>query len=151
MKISYDSDDGVTTKPEEMSDEESSSTASGSSSEYESSSDEEVVLKPVFVGGKKRNLALGKNEGSGDAVGAPKHESLKGSQDIESEKEKQRILEKADRNEKENKESNEADYEDDKDDLDVEKEYADWKAREKARYERDMKLLQEEEEAKEES
>lgn len=117
---------------------ESLSYESESGSEESSSSDDEVMVRPVFVSKTKRI----KNKTQIDTA----------TDTTDSSKAREIALERA-----ENlgtieviEGANEAfDGVDDSDDVEPEKEYTEWRGRERKRYERDMALLREEEKAHE--
>lgn len=136
-----------------MVDKESSSDTSGSDSEsYESSSSEEVVLKPIFVSKKQRKSHEKPNEKSNARTNRSSPTEVAGNADREDVNRKKEIaLKKASREVRiEEADGVEFDGIDDTDDIYPEKEYEEWRRREKDRYRRDRELMMQEEEMKDE-
>lgn len=136
-----------------MTDRESSSDTSGSDAEsYESSSSEEVVLKPIFVSRKQRKShekPNGKPKASTNRSSQTEVPINKNKEDVD--RKKEIALNKASHEVKiEKADGDEFDGIDDTDDIYPEREYQEWRIREKDRYARDREVMVQEEEMKDE-
>ncbi|CUM49784.1 Splicing factor, Prp19-binding domain-containing protein [Debaryomyces fabryi] len=136
-----------------MTDRESSSDTSGSDAEsYESSSSEEVVLKPIFVSRKQRKShekQNGKPKASTNRSSQTEVPINKDTEDVD--RKKEITLNKASHEVKiEKADGDEFDGIDDTDDIYPEREYQEWRIREKDRYARDREVMVQEEEMKDE-
>lgn len=136
-----------------MSDMESSNDASGSDSEsYESSSSEEVVLKPVFVSKNQRKSHVNQQNSKPNDTNRSTQTKIIVDKEIgETDRKKEIALNKATHEVKvEKTDGDEFDGTDDADDIYPEKEYDEWKIREKDRYKRDRERIMQEEQMKDE-
>lgn len=136
-----------------MSDSESTNDTSGSDSEsYESSSSEEVVLKPVFVSKNQRKSHVNQqNSKSTDTNRGTQTEVVVTKEIGGIDRKKEIALNKASHEVKvEKTEGDEFDGIDDADDIYPEKEYDEWRIREKDRYKRDRERIMQEEQIKDE-
>lgn len=135
-----------------MSDRESSSGTSGSDSEsYESSSSEEEVLKPVFVSKNQRKSHVNQQNSKPSDTNRGTRTEAVDKEIRETDRKKEIALNKASHEVRiEKTDDNEFDGIDDADDIYPEKEYDEWRLREKDRYKRDRERILQEEQVKDE-